>query len=365
MHNIKKIFIFIPSIEDGGVEKNLYIVTNFLTNYIDNINVVTFNRNKKKKFNNKVNFICTNFSNKKNYGRYFKYFFCLILLVKEILNNKKNCLVFSWQANIYSIIVCYFLRIKIISRSNSSPSGWSKNIFKNLIFNFFLKKADTLIVNSHSFKKEIDKKFNVRSKLILNPFDISLIKKKSNEKIKNLLFKNKALKVLNIGRFTDQKDQITLIKAAHLALKKINLKLFIIGKGTLEESMKNYIKENNLSKNVHIIGYKENPFKYIKKSDIFVLTSKFEGSPNVLVECQILKKYIISTDCPTGPREILQNGNLGRLVKIGDHKSIAKNLINFDKKKVIKKINKAYNLTKKYDHKKNCILYLKEINKYL
>jgi len=365
MHNTKKLFIFIPSIEDGGVEKNLYIVTNFLTNHIDNINIITFNTDKKKKFSNKVNFICTNFSNKKNYGRYFKYFFCLILLIKEILNNKKNCLVFSWQANIYSIIVCYFLGIKIISRSNTSPSGWSKNFFKNIIFNFFLKKADTLIVNSLSFKKEMDKKFNVRSKLILNPFHISYIKKKSNEKIKNLFFKNNALKVLNIGRFTDQKDQITLIKAAAIALKKINLKLFIMGKGKLEESMKNYIKKNNLFRYVHIIGYKENPFKYIKRSDIFVLTSKFEGFPNVLVECQILKKYIISTDCPTGPREILQNGNLGGLVKIGDHNSIAEILINFDKKKEIKKINKAYNLVKKYDHKKSCILYLREIKKYL
>jgi glycosyltransferase involved in cell wall biosynthesis len=365
MHNIKKLLIFIPSIEDGGVEKNLYIITNYLSNYIENINIITFDTDKKKKFNDKVNFICPNFISQKNFGRHFKYFFCLILLVKIILNNKKNCVVFSWQANIYSIIICYFFRIKIISRSNSSPSGWSKNIFKNFIFKFFLKKADTLIVNSILFKKEIDKKFHVRSKLILNPFDFSFIKKKSNEKINNLLFKNKKLKILNIGRFTDQKDQITLIKAAKLALKIINLKLFIIGKGVLEESMKKYIKNNNLSKHIHIIGYKENPFKYIKKSDVFVLTSKFEGSPNVLVECQILKKYIISTDCPTGPREILQNGNLGSLVKIGDYKSIAKILINFNKKKNIKKINKAYNLAKKYDYKRNCLLYLREVQKYL
>ena len=89
MHNIKKLFIFIPSIEDGGVEKNLYIVTNFLTNYIDNINIITFNTDKKKKFNNKVNFICTNFSNKKSYGRYFKYFFCLILLYLKVSHHEK------------------------------------------------------------------------------------------------------------------------------------------------------------------------------------------------------------------------------------------------------------------------------------
>jgi len=366
MHNKKKLLIFIPSIEDGGVEKNLYIISNYLANHIKKINIITFNRNKRKKFNNNVNFIYPHLYTKKNYGRPFKYIFCLALLVKEILVNKRNCVVFSWQANIYAIIVCFFFRIKIISRSNSSPSGWSKNIFKNFIFNFFLKKANTLIVNSLVFKREMDKKFNVNSKLILNPFDFAFIKKKSNEKLNNSLFKNKKLKIINIGRFTDQKDQISLIKAAQLALKKIDLKLFIIGKGVLEENMRKYIKNNNLSKHIHIIGYKENPFKYIKKADIFVLTSKFEGSPNVLVESQILKKYIISTDCPTGPREILQNGNLGSLVKMGDYKSISKILINFNKKNNFNKINMAYNFAKKkYDHNKNCFLYLKEIKKYL
>ena len=114
------------------------------------------------------------------------------------------------------------------------------------------------------------------------------------------------------------------------------------------------------------MAIKKTHLRYVKKADVFVLTSKFEGSPNVLVESQILKKYIISTNCPTGPSEILQNGKLGSLVKIGDYKSISKILINFKKISNIYKINKAYNLAKKkYCHKKNCFLYLREIKKYL
>lgn len=365
MSNKKKLVIFIPSIEDGGVEKNLYLVTNYLSKYIKNIHLITFDKKKKNKFNHKIKFICPNYDDGRHFERPFKYFKCLILLFKELNNHKNEKIVFSWQANIYAIILCTLLNVKIISRSNSSPSGWTKNIFKNFIFTFFIRKADSVIVNSFFFKKELDKKFNIKSKLIFNPFDFSFIRKQANLRIPNKLFKSKSLKIINVGRMTEQKDQITLIKAVELALKKIDLKLFIIGKGILKNKLQRYIKEKKLSNNIHLLGYQANPFKYIKKADIFVLTSKFEGSPNVLIESQFLKKFIISTDCPTGPREILKNGNLGNLVKIGDFNAISKLLINFKNKKNLKKINNAYNSIGIYDHRKNCNLYLKEIQKYL
>jgi glycosyltransferase involved in cell wall biosynthesis len=365
MENQKKLFIFIPSIEDGGVEKNLYIIANYLTNHIKEIFLITFDKKKIRKFNKKIKFITPKFKLGKNHKRPFKYLICLLLLIKEIIKSNRNGLIFSWQANIYAIILCFFFRVKIISRSNSSPSGWSKNYFKNLIFSFFLKKANTVIVNSLSFKKEIDRKFKLNSRLIYNPFNFLDIKNKSNNKLNDLRFNHKILKIINIGRLTDQKDQITLIKGAELALKEINLKVFIICKGTLKNKLKQYVEKNNLTNNIYLLGYKNNPYNYLKKSDIFILTSKFEGSPNVIIESQFLKKYVISTDCPTGPREILKNGKLGDLVKIGDYKSIARLLINFNKKKINRKIQDAYNSLKIYDLNNNCSLYLEEIKKYL
>jgi glycosyltransferase involved in cell wall biosynthesis len=70
-----------------------------------------------------------------------------------------------------------------------------------------------------------------------------------------------------------------------------------------------------MNKIVKILNFKKNPFPYLKKADLFLLTSKFEGLPNVLLEAATLKKNIISTDCPTGPREILNNGKYGFYVK--------------------------------------------------
>ena len=98
----------------------------------------------------------------------------------------------------------------------------------------------------------------------------------------------------------------------------------------------------------------------------FILTSIFEGSPNVLIEAQYLKKYIISTDCPTGPREILQNGKFGELVKMGDYKNIAKRLENFSYNAAVKKkVILGFNNIKNYDQKKNCMKYYNLINEYL
>ena len=99
---------------------------------------------------------------------------------------------------------------------------------------------------------------------------------------------------------------------------------------------------------------------------IFLLSSKFEGSPNVLIEALYLKKFIISTDCPTGPKEILNNGKFGELVKIGDYKKMSKLIDNFKKNKIVKnKIKDGYKSLKKYNYKVNCEKYYQLIKNYL
>ena len=102
--------------------------------------------------------------------------------------------------------------------------------------------------------------------------------------------------------------------------------MIIIGRGKEKNNLVKYIKENNLSKNIKLINFLDNPFNLIRSSDIFILTSIYEGLPNVLLEAQTLKKFIISSDCPTGPKEILLNGKAGYLFKPHNYKKLA-NLI--------------------------------------
>ena len=141
--------------------------------------------------------------------------------------------------------------------------------------------------------------------------------------------------------------------------------MIIIGKGINKSLLENFIQDHKLDNKIKLIGYKKNPYPYLKKSDIVLLSSKYEGLPNVLLEAQFLKKYIISTDCPTGPREILLNGKAGDLVNIGDYKKIAYLINTYKKRKksINYKIKIGYNNFYRFDYDLNCKKYLDFVNK--
>ena len=92
-----------------------------------------------------------------------------------------------------------------------------------------------------------------------------------------------------------------------------------------------------------------------------------EGLPNVILEAQTLKKYVISSNCPTGPKEILKNGKNGSLFKVGDYKHLADLILDFNKnKKKYKKVSiKAYKDLDRFDYQKNCKKYLEIVKKYI
>ena len=355
----KNLIIFIPSIEGGGVERNLFEISNYLSNKINHIKVITADFHFEKKFNKKIELISINKKIIPKFGRFIKYIVCLILLFIEIIKNKNN-LVFSFQANFYCTLLCKILGTKIIIRSNSSPSGWSNNSIKIKIFKFLFKLPDLIIVNSINFKKEIKKKFNVNSIFIYNPVNSKKIKKLSHKKITFNFFRKNTLNIINVGRLVDQKDQMTLLKALNSIKKKIKFKLLIIGNGQLKNFLINYIKSNNLQNSIKIIKFKKNPFPYYKKSNLLILSSKFEGLPNVLIEALILDKHVISSDCPTGPSEILDNGKGGTLFRIGDFVSLGKKILLFKKRLKLNnsKLSYAKKRLDRFNHKKNLAKYL-------
>lgn len=328
----KRILFFMPSIEGGGVEKNLFIVSNHFAKKFKKVDLITTSTEFKNKFDKKINIISPKINFWRRYGRRIKYLICLTLLIKTLLNNK-DIKVFSFQANIYCLIVCKLLNTKIVVRSNSAPIGWSNNFLKLLVFKKILKLADVTMVNSNNFKKELKKRFNVNSKVIYNPLNTKEILKLSKKKIKENFFKKKSLNIINVGRFTDQKDHLTLLKAINLIKSKIDLRLIIIGRGVNYDLMNSYIKENKLEKLVKLVNFTKNPFPYIKKSQLFILSSTYEGLPNVLLEALVLKRFIISSNCQTGPSEILLNGNGGLLFKVKDYKALSKKILFFFKNK--------------------------------
>ena len=114
-----------------------------------------------------------------------------------------------------------------------------------------------------------------------------------------------------------------------------------------------------------MINWQNNPYPYLKASDVLILTSKYEGLPNVLLEAISLKKHVISSDCPTGPREILDNGKGGELFNIGNFPQLANKitLLNEYKKRYAIKSSYAHKRLVRFDYKKNLNLYFNEIRK--
>ena len=119
--------------------------------------------------------------------------------------------------------------------------------------------------------------------------DLNNIIKKSKQKSKTFFKSKKSLRILNIGRFTEQKDQETLVKSLNLIKPVINFEAIIAGRGILKSNLKKNINNLKLSDNVKIINFLENPYPLIKQTELFILSSRYEGLPNVLLESLVLK----------------------------------------------------------------------------
>ena len=134
------------------VEKNLFIIANYLSTKIKSIKLITANK-KDKRFFKRIQLISPRSEFWQSKPRFQKYLICLFLLVKILIKNK-NIVVFAFQANLYCTIICKLFNVKVIIRSNTSPIGWSKNIFKKKLYKKILSYADKIIVNSFDFKDQ-------------------------------------------------------------------------------------------------------------------------------------------------------------------------------------------------------------------
>ena len=363
----KNIVFFMPFIGIGGVEKNLFLIANHISKKKDNIYVCTSSRKCKKKFNSNIKIISPTkiFSDK--VGVRIRYIYCLFVLYSFLIKNK-NTLVFCFQANVYCILLCKILNIKIIVRSNTSPSGWKHNFLKEFFYKKIINLADDVVVNSIEFKNQMKKKVRINPAFIYNPLNKNEIIKKSKEKFSFNFFNNKrCLKIINVARLTEQKDHITILKSAEILKdKNINFRLLIVGSGDEGTNLKNFIKDKKLDNFVKVINSQNNPYKFINNADIFILSSKYEGLPNTLIEAALLKKFIITTNCPTGPKEITLNGKGALIFKVGDYIDLSNKIIKIKKnrKKFKNKIKSIYNSLYRFDYNINLKKYYSLVNKY-
>lgn len=129
--------------------------------------------------------------------------------------------------------------------------------------------------------------------------------------------------ILGVGQLTRQKDFPTLLRAFALVHKECAARLLILGEGEDRSSLESLIADLGITSDVEMPGFVDNPYKYMSRASVFALSSIFEGLPTVLIEAMACGTRLISTDCPSGPREILGGGKYGLLVPVGDVGALA------------------------------------------
>ena len=163
-----------------------------------------------------------------------------------------------------------------------------------------------------------------RIEVVYNPIDISQVTKLSKEPLQHPWLIEGSLPLIVVaGRLTRQKDYPALIRAFAIVRANRPLRLMILGEGEARGELEALVRELGLGDDVAMPGFVDNPFAWMRRSSLYVLSSAWEGFGNVLVEAMACGTPVVSTDCPSGPAEILGKGRWGRLVPVGDVKALA------------------------------------------
>ena len=228
------------------------------------------------------------------------------------------------------------IKKKIVWIHNSIPN-LKKKESKIKRFGKRLEKYDRVVAICDEMKEEIENIYpNLKGKVsrIYNPFNFERIEKLMEDE-RELTKEQKKMQnedyCIAISRLDNvQKDFLTLVRAYKFVKENgIQDKLYIIGDGPSKEEIINEIKKLSLEENIKLIGLSKNPYIWLKNSKLFVHSSKYEGLPTVLIEALICNKMIISSNCPTGPKEILKNESCGKLFEVGNIKELGDYLIEF------------------------------------
>jgi len=208
----------------------------------------------------------------------------------------------------------------------------------------FYPRADAVVTVSQGVADDLARTLKLPIEnltTIYNPVVTETLKQQAEKALSHPWFRGDGPPVLlAVGGFKPAKDHATLLKAFALVRKKRPVRLLILGEGKLRGQLTQQAEQLGIAADLEMPGFVENPYKYMARTSLFVHSSIFEGLGNVLIEALACGCPVVSTDCPSGPGEILAEGHFGTLVPMEDEQSLAKAIIRSldappDKKKLI------------------------------
>lgn len=363
--NINKIALYLPNLCGGGAERVMLLLANQLADMGEKVDLVLVKSEGifLDKVSMKVNVIDLKARN---------FLFSIFSLIRYLKAEKPQIILSAIEkANLIAIWANRFCRSRsknIASCHNNLSNHYASAIHLKRIMCPLIKKfypyADRIVAVSQGVADDLIQNFHInpnKIRVIYNPIVNADLILKAQEDIQHSWFENNdAPIILGVGRLTKQKDFPTLIRAFSLILQQIPAKLIILGEGEDRGRLEYLIKELKLENDVSLLGFVENPYAYMQRSDVFVLSSRWEGFGNVLVEAMACGCPVVSTNCPSGPAEILGNGEYGILVPVGDVEKMAKSIIKILTNKELREelSNKALKRAKEFHVEKAVEKYL-------
>jgi len=343
---VERISIFIPSLERGGVERNIVYLAKGLSaqGYGVDLLVAFVADPFLKEIPSSVRIIHLNPPN--ILPGFFGFIPYRVRLATSVLpkflfylRRERPKVLISFQSSVLAVWARELagLDIRLIVRESNTPSeatSQDKHWFGRIVP--YLKRwsyprADAVVAVSEGVADDLVYSIGIPRKcinVIYNPVYDDTILEKAKEPLNHPWFKEgEPPVILGVGRLTRQKDFGTLLRAFALVRKEFPARLVILGEGEERAKLETLARQLRISKDVDMPGFVGNPYKYLSRAGIFVLSSRYEGLPNSLIEAMALKIPVVSTDCPSGPKEILLDGAAGPLVPVEDPKALGKEIL--------------------------------------
>lgn len=254
------------------------------------------------------------------------------------LRRKRPTVMFSamGHANVVAVLACRLSRVPtrmvVSERSHFSISKANNRTWRGHLIGYFMSwaypRADGIVAVSSGVADDLAASIGISRalvKVVYNPVVTDDLLIRSREVPDHpWLAAGEPPVILGVGRLTPPKDFPTLIRAFARLRQVRNIRLLILGEGEMRIELEALVRQLDLDDIVSLPGFFGNPFSIMRAADLFVLSSVWEGLPNALIQAMACGSPVVSTDCPSGPAEILENGKWGRLVPVGDVDALAK-----------------------------------------
>ena len=250
------------------------------------------------------------------------------------LEKPEKVVSFLYYPNIISFLALIGLKIKHIPNERSNHRMYLTRSIKHIIWKDLLRhayqKSVRIVALTERIKDFIAEDFGITDKkiaVIHNGLNFDVLRKLADEDVTVTGFESDKKNIVAMGRFTKAKNYPMLIDAFSILYQKhTETRLHIIGSGELKEKIIELVKLKNLEKVINLPGFQRNPYPYIKRADCYAMSSKWEGFPNALAEAMYINGHVVSTDCPTGPADIITHEHDGLLSPSDDAEKLSENL---------------------------------------